>query len=57
MEKELRQNRSENQDVSAASEEAAAQRLKWHRPAMTRIDIKRTMTGGGSQADGGIGTI
>ena len=58
MEKMLKQDSIEHKAAENVQEiESGVQRKAWHRPVVTRIDIKRTMIGGGSQADGGIGTI
>lgn len=58
MEKELKQNIAEIHNADAAhSAEPAAQRKAWHRPVITRIDIKRTMALAGSAPDASVGTI
>ena len=58
MEKELKQNIAEKHDAGAAhNAEPASQRKAWHRPVVTRIDIKRTMFLSGSAPDAAVGTV
>jgi hypothetical protein len=58
MEKSVKQGSTGHQvDGNGREIESGVQRRAWHRPVITRIDIKRTILSGGSVNDGTGPTI
>lgn len=43
-------------EPAALAERTALTKSAWHRPSLTHIDVKRTLSGAGTASDGGSPT-